>query len=86
VRAGALADLVARLEAAGHAVATAPEAAPPRRGGLAALHREGSARFWLWRRYPQRFPLPTPRDTPPLRLAVMALGSLRANGLPPARR
>jgi hypothetical protein len=86
VRAGALADLVARLEAAGHAVATKPEAAPRRRAGLAALHREGSARFWLWRRYPQRFPLPTPGDTPPLRLAVMALGALRANGLPPARR
>jgi len=85
VRAGGLADLVARLEAAGHAVAVVRSAGPPRRAGLAALHREGSGRFWLWRRHPDRWPLPSPRGAGPLRYAVMALGALRANGLPPRR-
>jgi hypothetical protein len=50
---------------------------------LRALHREGSGRFWLWRRHPNRWPLPTLRDTGLLPYVFMALGSLRANGLPP---
>jgi hypothetical protein len=83
VRAGALADLVARIEAAGHAVAVVRSPVPARHAGVGALYREGSGRFWLWRRHPDRWPLPSPRDTGPLRYAVMALGALRANGLPP---
>lgn len=82
VRAGALADLVARIEAAGHAVAVEHVQVPRRRAGFAALHREGSGRVWLWRRHPARWPLPKLRDAGPLRYAVMALGALRANGLP----
>jgi hypothetical protein len=84
VRAGGLADLVARLEAAGHAVAWIDLEVPPRRATLAALHREGSARLWLFRRHPERHPLPRPRELGPLRALPMALGALRANALPPA--
>ena len=83
VRAGALADLVARIEAAGHAVAVVRAPVPPRPAGFGSLHREGSGRIWLWRRHPARWPLPSLRETGPLRYAVMALGALRANGLPP---
>ena len=85
VRAGALADLVARIEAAGHAVAVMRAPVPPRAAGLRALHREGSGRFWLWRRHPDRWPPPSLRQVGPQRYAVMALGALRANGLPPRR-
>jgi len=81
VRAGALADLVARIEAAGHAVERRPPAAP-RRASPAALYREGSGRFWLFRRHPERFPLPRPRDVGPARLVLLAAGALRANGEP----
>jgi len=82
VRAGALADLVARLEAAGHAVETRPAGAAPRRATPAALRREGAARLWLFRRHPERFPLPRPKDVGPLRYPLLALGALHANGAP----
>jgi hypothetical protein len=81
VRGGALADLVARIEGAGHAVETRPLALPPRRATPAALLREGSARFWLFRRHPDRYPLPRPRELG-WRLPLLALGALRANGEP----
>jgi len=84
VRAGGLADLVERLDAAGHAVAWVDADVPPRRATWAALHREGSARMWLFRRHPERHPLPRPRELGPLRALPMALGALRANALPPA--
>ena len=84
VRAGGLADLVARLEAAGHAVVPVADAVPPRRATPRALHREGSARLWLFRRHPERFPLPRPREIGVLRLVPMALGALRANAMRPA--
>jgi hypothetical protein len=54
-------------------------AVPPRRATPRALHREGSGRLWLFRRHPERFPLPRPRDVGALRLVPMALGALRAN-------
>jgi hypothetical protein len=82
VRAGALADLVARIEAAGHAVEARDLPVPPRRPTPARLHREGSARFWLFRRHPERFPLPRPGDVGLLRYPVLALGALHANGEP----
>jgi hypothetical protein len=86
VRGGALADLVARIEAAGHAVERCELAVAPRRPSPAALHREGSARFWLFRRHPDRHPLPRPREVG-WRLPLLALGALHANGAPtkPAR-
>jgi hypothetical protein len=85
VRAGGLADLVARLEQAGHEVAPVATGAPRRRATAGTLHREGSARLWLFRRHPERFPLPRPREVGPLRLVPMALGALRANAVrPPA--
>jgi hypothetical protein len=84
VRAGDLADLAARLEAAGHAVTWVDAAVAPRRATWGALHREGSARLWLFRRHPERHPLPRPRELGPLRALPMALGALRANALPPA--
>jgi hypothetical protein len=79
VRAGALADLVARIEAAGHRVETRSLAVAPRRPTPAALLREGSGRFWLFRRHPERHPLPKPRDTGMLRWPLLAIGALRAN-------
>jgi len=81
VRGGALADLVARIEAAGHAVETRELAVAPRPATAAALLREGSARLWLFRRHPERHPLPGPR---PLswRLPLLVLGALHANGAP----
>jgi hypothetical protein len=85
VRAGALADLVARIEAAGHAVERRDEPVAPRPPTPAALLREGSGRLWLFRRHPERFPLPRPRALGPLRLVLMAVGALHANALPPAR-
>jgi hypothetical protein len=86
VRAGALADLVARIEAAGHAVERREVAVAPRRPTPGALHREGSARLWLFRRHPARHPLPRPREAG-WRLPLLALGALHANGAPtrPAR-
>jgi hypothetical protein len=84
VRAGALADLVARLEAAGHAVVPVAAAVPARRATPGALYHEGSGRLWLFRRYPERFPLPHPREIGVLRLVPMALGALRANATRPA--
>jgi hypothetical protein len=86
VRAGALADLVARIEAAGHAVETRDVAVAPRRATPAALHREGSGRFWLFRRHPARHPLPRPRDVGVRRFPLLALGALHANGEPTRRR
>jgi hypothetical protein len=82
VRAGALADLVARLEAAGHVVEKRAAATAPRRATPAALHREGSARLWLFRRHPGRFPLPRLREVGVLRYPLLALGALHANGAP----
>jgi hypothetical protein len=82
VRAGALADLVARIEAAGHAVEVRDAAAAPRRATPSALLREGSGRFWLFRRHPQRHPLPRARDVGWLRYPLLALGALHANGTP----
>jgi len=81
VRAGALADLVARIEEAGHAVETRETALPPRRATPHALLREGSARLWLFRRHPDRHPLPGPRALS-WRLPLLALGALQANGTP----
>jgi len=82
VRAGALADLVARIEAAGHAVELRDGVTAPRRRPLPrALLREGAARLWLFRRHPERHPLPRPREAG-WRLPLLALGALRANGAP----
>ena len=82
VRGGALADLVARIEAAGHSIEVRDAALAPRRATAAALLREGSARLWLFRRHPDRFPLPGPRDVGLLRFPLIALGALHANGAP----
>ncbi len=82
VRAGALADLVARIEAAGHAVEVRDAAATPRRATPAALLREGAGRLWLFRRHPERHPLPHPRDVGWLRYPLLVFGALRANGAP----
>jgi hypothetical protein len=76
VRAGALADLVARIEAAGHTVERREVPVARRRPTPAALHREGSARFWLFRRHPERYPLPRHVSW---RLPLLALGALHAN-------
>jgi hypothetical protein len=81
VRAGALADLVARIEDAGHTVETRDVAVAPRAATPGALLREGSARLWLFRRHPQRYPLPRPRELG-WRLPLVALGALHANGAP----
>ena len=85
VRAGALADLVVRIESAGHRVERRPALARPRRATPAALHREGSARLWLFRRHPERYPLPRPGDVGLARLPWLALGALHANALPRRR-
>jgi hypothetical protein len=82
VRAGALADLLARIEAAGHLVEVRDAAAAPRRATPAALLREGAGRLWLFRRHPERHPLPHPRDVGWLRYMLLAIGALRANGAP----
>jgi hypothetical protein len=84
VRAGALADLVARIEAAGEPVEARDVPVAPRRATFAALHREGSARLWLFRRHPERYPLPRPGEAGLLRYPLLALGALRANGAPTA--
>ena len=55
--------------------------APRRRATPAALLREGAARLWLFRRHPERHPLPRPRDAG-WRLPLLALGALRANADP----
>jgi hypothetical protein len=81
VRTGALADLVARIDATGHAVQMREIAVPPRRATPAALLREGSARLWLFRRHPARHPLPGPRALS-WRLPLLVLGALHANGAP----
>jgi hypothetical protein len=81
VRAGARADLVARLEAAGHRVELRDVAAPRRRATPAALLREGSARLWLFRRHPDRYPLPRPGAVGWARLPLLALGALHANAV-----
>ncbi|HKH19001.1 MAG TPA: hypothetical protein VKA57_15850 [Solirubrobacteraceae bacterium] len=86
VRAGGLADLVARIEAAGHEVETRALAVPSRRATPAALLREGSGRLWLFRRHPERFPLPRPGDIGSLRWLLLAVGALRANAEPQAPR
>ena len=44
--------------------------------------REGSGRFWLFRRYPERYPLP--RDAG-WRLPLLAVGAMHANGVPLTR-
>ena len=79
VRAGALADLVVRIEAAGHAVERRDVPVPRRRATVAALLREGSGRFWLFRRHPERYPLPLRASW---RLPLLAIGALHANGAP----
>jgi hypothetical protein len=79
VRAGALADLVARIEEAGHRVESRSLPVPPRRATPASLLREGSGRLWLFRRHPSRHPLPGPRETGLLRWLLLAIGALRAN-------
>jgi hypothetical protein len=79
VRAGALADLVVRIVAAGFVVEARDVAVAPRRATAAAVYREGAARLWLFRRYPERYPL---RVEPGLRLPLLALGAMRANGAP----
>jgi hypothetical protein len=79
VRGGALADLVVRIVAAGHAVEARDVTIPPRRATPAALHREGAARLWLFRRYPERYPL---RVEASWRLPWLLAGALRANGVP----
>lgn len=84
VRAGALADLVARMEKAGHAVETRTQPVAPRPVTVATLLREGSGRFWLFRRHPARYPLPKPGSVGPLRWVVMLLGALHANAHPPS--
>jgi hypothetical protein len=86
VRAGALADLVARIEAAGHAVERRELRVPPRPARPAALLREGAGRFWLFRRHPARYPLPRPDQIGWLRFPLLALGALRANGAPARER
>jgi hypothetical protein len=83
VRAGALADLVIRIVAAGFAVEAQDVAVAARRATPAALYREGAARLWLFRRYPERYPL---RAELSWRLPLLALGALRANGAPTAAR
>jgi hypothetical protein len=84
VRAGALADLVARVEEAGYTLETRAAPTAPRRASVAALLREGSGRFWLFRRHPDRFPLPKPDSVGPLRWLVMLVGALHANAGRPA--
>ncbi len=79
VRAGALAELAARIEAAGHVVERRAVPVAPRRPTPRRLRDEGSARLWLFRRDPARFPLPRPRELG-WRLPFVALGALRANG------
>ena len=73
VRGGALADLVDRLEAAGHR-SSAGRSPPAAARDVRALRREGAARFWLWRRRPDRHPLPRP--------AEVGLLAYRAHGDP----
>jgi hypothetical protein len=85
VRAGGLADLVARIEEAGHRVEARDVAVAPRRATPRALLREGSGRFWLFRRHPGRYPLPRPREVGLWRYPVLAVGALRANAEPPGR-
>jgi hypothetical protein len=82
VRAGALADLVARIEEAGHEVERRDAAVAPRPAQPAALLREGAGRLWLFRRHPDRYPLPRPDQTGWLRYPLLVLGALRANGAP----
>lgn len=82
VRACALADLVARIEAAGHAVEARDSASPPRRATPSALLREGSGRLWLFRCHPERYPLPRPWESGWLRYPLLVLGALHANGAP----
>jgi hypothetical protein len=82
VRAGALADLVVRIEASGHTVEQRDVKAARRPARPAALLREGAGRLWLFRRHPGRYPLPGPRETGLLRYPLLALGALRANGAP----
>lgn len=79
VRAGGLADLVARIEEAGHRVERRSLPVPSRRATPAALLREGSGRLWLFRRHPARHPLPRPRDTGLVRWLLLAIGALHAN-------
>jgi hypothetical protein len=82
VRAGALADLVDRLEAAGHAIERRAAELAPRAPWPRALLREGAGRFWLWRRRPDRHPLPRPRDVGVWPYPLLVLGALHANGDP----
>jgi hypothetical protein len=79
VRGGALADLAMRIAAAGHVVEARDVELPARRPTPAALYREGAARLWLFRRYPERFPLRTEASW---RLPLLLLGALSANGRP----
>jgi hypothetical protein len=85
VRAGGLADLVARIEEAGHRVEARDVAVAPRRATPRALLREGAGRLWLFRRHPGRYPLPRPRDVGWWRYPLLAAGAMRANAEPPDR-
>ena len=85
VRGGALADLVDRLEAAGHVVERRPSRSrrgPPRpaRSGARA-----PARFWLWRRRPGRHPLPRPADVGPWPIRSWRSGRCTPTATRPAR-
>ncbi len=82
VRAGALADLVDRLEDAGHRVEHRTVGMPRRRRTAGAVRREGAGRFWLWRRRPERHPLPRPSAVGWWPYPLLVLGALRANGDP----
>jgi hypothetical protein len=83
VRAGGVADLLARIEAAGHQVEKRAVPVPPRRATPAALHREGSGRLWLFRRHPHSFPLPRPRELGAIRFPLLVLGALHSNAHSP---
>ena len=82
VRAGGLADLLDRIEEAGHLVEQRPLAVPPRPRTARTLLHEGSARLWLWRRRPTAHPLPHPRDVGWWPYPLLALGAMHANGEP----
>jgi hypothetical protein len=85
VRAGGLADLVARIEEAGHAVEEREMPVAPRPATPRALLREGAGRLWLFRRHPSRHPLPRPQQVGWLRFPLLVAGALRANAEPPGR-
>ena len=103
VRSGGDADLCWRLAAAGWELEPRPAARVRHRNRaslralLGQLHRHGAGMQWLWRRYPERFPPPRPRELAGrlkllrggrygaidfLALWARDFGRLRANGDP----